>query len=58
MSAKLAIVINLDELSKLMDEYVDSEGLDITGAITLSMFLLWLRQRMEKEDGTKEHASE
>lgn len=52
---KLAIAIDLDDLSALMDEYVDSQGLDIKGALTLSMFLLWLRKRQETSDETKQN---
>ena len=47
-TTKLAIAIDLDQLSALLDEYVDSQELELTDALTLSMFLIWLKKRRQE----------
>ena len=56
-----AIVINLDQLKSLMLEFVAARGGDIDDdnllrRLTLSDFLLWLRQRKEQDEQEATHS--
>jgi len=57
-ATKSAIAINLDDLERLMNEYIEAawDGEELTMPLTLSGLLLWLRKQ-QSEDNDEQKAT-